>query len=227
MEKLPPYVVAGDYVSFEGQLLVDSTGVPGATIKIRYCPYETPTTCYDLLTIETDFKGSFYVSWKAPHGMACRKYYFYAEHPDSGTTSDKQLMSIAYPTRISISAPGSVNAGLKFTVSGKLEYEYSPGTWKPLAGKTVSIYYDNNKLADVTTGSDGSYSATVSIPRSGTYTLKAVYAGEGLTAAATTTTTITVSLPTFPPILQVVTVAGASAGLLAVLEVILLESTTR
>jgi hypothetical protein len=49
----------------------------------------------------------------------------------------------------------------------------------------VSLYYDGTKIGDVTTGSDGSYSKTASIPTSGTYTLKASYAGEGFGLAPT------------------------------------------
>jgi hypothetical protein len=70
-----------------------------------------------------------------------------------------------------------------FTVNGKLEYQSDDGVWSPHASKTVSLSYNGNKIADVTTGSDGSYSATTSIPTSGTYTLKAVYAGEGFAMA--------------------------------------------
>ena len=89
-------------------------------------------------------------------------------------------VAVAYPTRISISAPGKVLVNETFTISGKLEYQSEDGVWRPLAGRTVSLYCDGTKIGDVATGSDGSYLRTASIPSPGTYTLKAVYAGEGL-----------------------------------------------
>ncbi|MEM1659468.1 MAG: hypothetical protein QXK94_10590, partial [Candidatus Jordarchaeales archaeon] len=70
--------------------------------------------------------------------------------------------------------------GQPFMVNGTLLYMSSPGTWTGLPNRRVSIYYNGNKLADVTTVSNGNFVAQVSIPTTGTFTLKAVYAGEGL-----------------------------------------------
>jgi hypothetical protein len=185
MTRLPSYVVAGTGVMFSGRLTVDNTGVGGEEVRIQYCLSDRPDVCYDIASVITGPDGWWYYDWSPPHAMACRTYLFRAVHPASGATSDSQAMSIAYPTRIrDFSAPSRVGVGAPFTVSGRLEYEESPGTWRPLAGRTVSIYYDNVKLTDVTTASDGSFSATVSISTPGTYTLRAHYAGEGLTAAA-------------------------------------------
>jgi hypothetical protein len=94
-------------------------------------------------------------------------------------------MEILYATRISISAPDQTVAGRSFTVSGKLEYESDTEVWSPLGYRTVSLYCNDTKIADVTTGTDGSYSVAMQIPKAGTYTLKAVFPGEGLLAAAT------------------------------------------
>jgi len=68
--------------------------------------------------------------------------------------------------------------------TGKLEYRDRDGVWKGLAGRTVTLYYNGTKIGDVTTGSDGSYSKSARITTPGTYTLKAVYAGEGLALVA-------------------------------------------
>jgi hypothetical protein len=145
--------------------------------------------------------------------MGCKHYLFLAVHPASGTSSAMQDRPVAFRTRISISAPDKVGAGSPFTVSGKLEYESSSGTYSPLAGRTVSIYYDTTKLADVTTASDGSYSATVSIGATGTFTLKAAYAGEGLLLPSFGTISIPVvgEIPGY-----VLTIAGAAGVLAAV-----------
>jgi len=180
LERLPAYVVAGDEVGFEGTLTFDGKPARGETVKVKYCPENTPTVCYDLLTLETGYMGEFYTTWRPPHRMACGRYYFYAEHVASGATSAKQLMAVAYPVRISIQAPSRVNRGAEFTISGKLEYESSPGTWSPLANRTVSVYRNGNKVADVKTLSDGSYSVKMSIQTGGTYTLRAVFEGERL-----------------------------------------------
>jgi hypothetical protein len=185
MDKLPPYVVAGRRVRFSGRLAVDTTGVGGEEVRVKYCLYDKPTVCYDVGSTITASDGSWYIDWDVPYGMACKRYLFRAYHPASGVESATQEMAVAYPTRISgFTAPSRVSAGASFTVSGKLEYENPAGTWNPLGGRTVSIYYDNTKLVDVTTASDGSFTATVSIPTPGTYTLKAYYAGEGLAATA-------------------------------------------
>jgi len=124
--------------------------------------------------------------------VPCNIIYFRAIEAETGAVSNDVEGACAYPTRISISAPDTVGVGASFAVTGKLEYESASGVWSPLAGRTVSIYYNNTKLADVTTDSEGRYTATVSIPSAGTYTLKAVYAGEGLTAAAAAMKLITV-----------------------------------
>jgi hypothetical protein len=178
LEQLPAYVVAGDYLGFEGTLTVDGRPAPRETVKIKCCRMETPTVCHDVLTLETGHVGEFYDTWRVPHNMACRRYLFYAEHVASGATSTRQLVAVAYPVRISIQAPGRVNRGAEFTISGKLEYEPSPGIWMPLANKVVSVYRDGSKIADVRTMSDGSYSVKTSIQTSGTYTLRAVFEGE-------------------------------------------------
>jgi hypothetical protein len=127
------------------------------------------------------------------HTLPCSSISFYAQEKSTGTKSATVSGSVAYPTRISISAPDTVAPGQSFTVSGKLEYQSSSAAWSGLAGRTVSIYYDGTKAADVTTASDGTYSKAVSIPTPGTYTLKAQFAGEGL--AAISIMGITVGIP--------------------------------
>jgi hypothetical protein len=207
MDRLPPYAVAGRGIRFSGRLTVDTTGVGGEEVRVKYCLYDRPTVCYDIGSAITASDGSWYIDWGVPYGMACRRYLFRAYHPASGTESATQEMAVAYPTRISdFTAPSKVGAGVPFTVSGKLEYESSAGTWNPLGGRTVSIYYDNTKLVDVTTASDGSFTATVSIPTPGTYTLKAYYAGEGLTATAAAIAAVGVEVPEY-----VIPLAGIGA----------------
>jgi len=131
----------------------------------------------------TDIAGKCQISWTIPWKLdgttiPCRSITLEAV---SMGESDSRSGLVAYPTRLSISAPASVAVGEPFTISGKLEYESDMGVWAGLAGRTVSLYYDTTKIADVTTGSDGSYSKPDTImPSPGTYTLKAEFAGEGL-----------------------------------------------
>jgi hypothetical protein len=181
LEQLPAYVVAGGEVSFEGTLTVDGKPARGETVKVKYCPEETPESCYDLLTLATGAMGEFYTIWRPPHSMACKRYYFYAEHEASGAKSTKQLMAVAYPVKVTIKAPERVNKNVEFTVEGRLMFEYEKDMWRPLQWRTVSIYCNDRKVADVKTLSDGSYSVKMSIQTGGTYTLRAVFKGEKLT----------------------------------------------
>jgi hypothetical protein len=115
--------------------------------------------------------------------IPCRTWDTYARADTLKSTIIKA--AIAYPTRISISAPDTVSPGQTFAISGKLEYQIDSATWAPASGRTVSLYYNGTLIGNVTTGTDGSYSkpdAAISTP--GTYTLKASYAGEGFAAAA-------------------------------------------
>jgi len=207
LEPLPSYAVVGGEVRFEGRLTVDGKPAPNETVKIKFCPYEAPELCADLLTLKTGSMGEFYTIWKPTHDMACKTYYFYAEHEASGVRSGFQAMSIAYPVRISISAPSRVIAGQGFDVSGKLEFEASPGVWIGLRNRRVKVYCDGSKIAETTTLSDGSYSTRVSISKPGTYTLRAVFEGEFPYTYAYTGKRLYAALLGHSPVLGV---AGAS-----------------
>jgi hypothetical protein len=210
LEPLPPYAVAGGDVMFQGMLTVDGRPAPGEAVKIKFCPYDKPQACSDLLKLTTGAWGEFYATWKPTHDMACKKYYFFAEHEASGVRSEFQVMSIAYPARLTIKAPGRVTAGQGFDVSGKLEFETSPGTWVGLENRRITIYCDRSKMAEAVTLRDGSYSVRVSIPRPGTYTLRAVFEGEGLpTQVAGVAAVMGVEVPEYLPTLVAV---GAVVG---------------
>jgi len=187
LEKLPPYVVAGKEVSFEGSLTVDGKPAPRETVKIKRCSYLRPQECVDVLTLTTGAMGEFYDTWKPTHDLACKKYYFYAEHPASGVKSEPQVVAVAYPTRVVVEAPGTVIVGLPFEVKGKLEFEASPGKWAGLGYRKVHVYLNGSKVAEATTAIDGSYSVKITISKPGTYTLKVVFPGEGLPAAQVAT----------------------------------------
>jgi len=92
---------------------------------------------------------------------------------------------IAYKTDITLSVPSKVPAGLPSEVKGRLTYEAAPGDKRGLGpGKKVQIYANNTKIGEAETDSEGNYRAQVKITTPGTYTIKAVFPGEGLTSMA-------------------------------------------
>jgi len=178
LDPLPTYLKAGEYPTFSGQMMFDTTPAPPTEIiEIRYDGNV-------LISTVTMAGGTFSVSPIIPYDLACKTWAFKAYHPDSGTSSPTQTRPVAFNTRLSISAPATVGKGLDFQITGKLEYESAYGVWSPLTGKTVALAYNTTSLGTATTAPDGSYSKTVSIGATGTFTLTASFAGEGLLARA-------------------------------------------
>jgi hypothetical protein len=211
---------AGQAITLKATVTRDGSPYSGATVRFRWF---TGTTPKDIGDAVTDANGVATLSWTIPWTVdtttvPCTTSTVYAFELASGAygyVSGK----VAYPTRISISAPDSVTAGAYFSISGKLEYESASGVWRGLAGKTVSLYYNDTKIADVSTGSDGSYSKTdVVIPtsRPGTYTLKASYAGEGFTAAIALLGFSVEIPPELTPLAEYATYALAAVPLLTI-----------
>jgi len=180
------WVIAGGTVKFTGVVTKDGVPWEGARIWIRswYDPSgrviaEITSGRYGAFSLDHTPPWT-YAAYKVP----CRDIRFQAEQPETDAVSSPVMVAIAYPTRISISAPDRTPAGASFTVSGKLEYESDEGVWSGLAGKTVKVYYNGVLFGTATTGTDGSYSVRAAIPDPGTYTLKAVFEGEDIPAAA-------------------------------------------
>lgn len=188
LDALPSYKKQGETVTFTGTVKIGGVGYGGVPVEI-YMGDSATSTPTKIGSGTTASGGTFSISWTVSYGLGCTTKYFRAYHPGSGTWSSAQSMKIAFNTRISISpSKSSVAPGESFSLSGKLEYEQPSGTWNALAGRTVSIYRDTTLLGSTTTASDGSYSFTTTAPSTaGTYTYKAVYAGEGLTVAAIAT----------------------------------------
>jgi hypothetical protein len=182
LDPLPAYVKVGDVVHFKGQLTINDVGVSGAPIEIYRAGVK--------LTSGTTGAGGYYdISWTVPftHDTAklpCLTHSFAAYHPPTDTWSSGRSMKIAYPTRIrDFTAPSVVGVNTPFTASGYLEFQDVDGVWKGLANRTVNIYYNTTLIGPASTGSDGKFEKTdCKIPSTGTYTLKAEFAGEGLYA---------------------------------------------
>jgi len=215
---------AGQTVTLRVQSVQDST--PRVGKKIQFTIMDMDTAEWAVLVEATTgsdgyAQASATIPWTVGASVIpCGNIYLRAKDMEAGVYSPAKPGAVAYPTRISISAPSQVTPGQTFTISGKLEYQSSPTAWAGLAGRTVSLYYNGNKIADVTTGSDGSYSATASIPTSGTYTLKASYAGEGFGLAPVLALLgIGVEVP-LEPLAQYATYALAAVPVLAVVGTI-------
>jgi len=178
LNTLPKYVVAGSVFTFTGSYVADSTGIPNALVKIKYCLYDKPYICYDVGTATTGSNGSFSYNWTVPYSMACKKYLFYAVDESVDVSSSMQEMAVAYETRIRItSAPTAVVPGSPFQVSGVLEKKDSATTWSPVPSGIIDVYVDGAKIASITTGSDGTFTVTITITTSGSHIIRFVYAG--------------------------------------------------
>lgn len=176
---------AGQTVTLKATILQDTTPWPSQGVNFLVLG----TLVYNRIT---DSSGVATVSYTIPWTIGATRLpcntwptLFTARHEESGMTKSVGG-AVAYATRFMyFDAPATVATNVPFTVTGGLSYEESPGGWVPLAGKTVDLYYNATKIGSATTVF-GAFSATVSIPSSGTYTLKAVYAGGGLTIASVT-----------------------------------------
>jgi len=182
---------AGQTIRRSGLVTINGSAGEGRTVEIYLY---SQLGFARLGSVTTGIDGSYSFTWTIPWTVTitpagtvtvpCKSWSFYAKDVGSGVQSPYVSGSVAYPTRITISAPDTAVPAQPVTVSGVLQYESSSGTWSGLGGRTVTLYIDSTKIADVTTGSDGSYSYTFSAPGPGTYTLKAEFAGGGATAAA-------------------------------------------
>jgi hypothetical protein len=182
---------AGQTITMKATVTKDGSPFVGAKVWFSWGNSDTGSAYVG--SAVTDANGVATMVWTIPWTFAgpqgtstvpCKTNVSFAVEETSGANA---MVSgkVAYSTRVSISAPDKVSPGQSFAVSGKLEYESASGVWSGLANRTVSLYYNGTKIADVTTGADGSYSkpdCKISTP--GTYALKVVYAGEGLSTAA-------------------------------------------
>jgi len=110
-------------------------------------------------------------------------------------------LQVGAPTTLTIKAPLNVGVEIPFNVSGRLTFREG-GVDYPLQGRTIRLSYNGVSLGSTTTGADGTYNITVSIPKPGTYTLKAVYAGEsGLSPTQATSTLQTISTNLVPALI--------------------------
>jgi len=87
---------------------------------------------------------------------------------------DDFLEPVGISTTTTLSAPGKIGVNEKFNISGIL-YETESGI--PIPTQPINHSYNGRSLGGSTTGGDGDYLKEVSIPESGTWTLKSDFPG--------------------------------------------------
>jgi len=177
------WVKVGEPVTFTARLTKDGAGYAWQTLYLElfdsasgmWLVYETMPS--------TDLDGYSSMGLALGFDRACQDIRWRVRFTNSTGSyySQEVQVAVAYPTRLTLSAPDAVASGQPFTVSGKLEYEKTSGNWVGLAGATVKIYADSTLLASPTTGSDGGFSASVTLTQS--KTIKAVFEGLNLPSA--------------------------------------------
>lgn len=187
------WAMQGDSIQFRGTVKIDTSGYGGVPVYIYMgdSPTNTPT---QIASGTTAPDGSFVIGWTVSYGLGCMTKYFRAYHPGTGTWSNPLSLKIAFNTQITVATNKSVyTPGESMIISGVLQYAKTSSTdWQPLGGKTVTLEMFNSAGTKVwsdtaTTLSDGTYSKTTTAPtKADTYTIKASYAGEGLTVAGAT-----------------------------------------
>jgi hypothetical protein len=194
-----------DRLHFKVTVRLDTAAGAGRSVEVRIEKiYDTePSQWKKILSGTTDSNGVFEGDWTIPFYdvgdyppgtmiiFPCTYWYFNAIDVATGVglaKASKPWGNIAYPSRISIEAPNIVIVGQPYTISGVLERESDENYWTPLANRTVKVYRNGSLLATPTTDSNGRYSVTDTITSPGTYTLKAVYDGEGFRTAAAAAT---------------------------------------
>ncbi len=106
------------------------------------------------------------------------------------------------PTSLTISAPSSVEPNEAFFISGIL-YEKDSGI--PIPNQPINHSYNGRSLGSSTTGVDGNYLKEVSIPESGTWTLKSEFLGADIYQTSRALVDAVVGVP---PILTALLIAG-------------------
>jgi len=178
LDRLYPFFKAGHEYGFTGTVFIDDVPAP-EPVHVEIFMDDKVIGSGDTIPE----LGYFDIRWNPGFDLVCRTYTFKARA--LGVYSSPQTRAVAAPTRITdFKAPDKVGKGTPFEVSGILEYESAPETWSPLSGATVKILYNTTEIGTVTTDENGKFvKSDCKITTAGTYTLKAVYEGEGLAAA--------------------------------------------
>ena len=124
----------------------------------------------------------------------------------SSATRQITIQEMVYSTFMTIYAPSLVDQGVSFPISGRLTF--MEGTQEfGIQGRTIELTYNGTSLGSVTTDDDGGYATFVTMDTSGTFTLKAAFAGgSGLSASSAS---IGVQIGDTPPVALVIIALAA------------------
>ena len=102
----------------------------------------------------------------------------------SSATRQITIEETVRSTFLSINAPSAVEQGVPFGITGKLTF-MEGGVEYGLGGRSISLSYNGTSLGSATTDGSGNYSKSVTIGSSGSFTLRAEFAGgSGLAASS-------------------------------------------
>ncbi len=113
-----------------------------------------------------------------------------------------QLAIVNVPTTTTISAPSEAAVNERFNISGIL-YESEAGI--PIPNQPINHSYNGRSLGSSTTGVDGNYLKEISIPESGTWTIKSEFPGA---EALQTSRALVDAVVGAPPIETALLIAG-------------------
>jgi len=219
------WVKVGGLVTFTARLTKDGAGYAYQTLYLElfdsasgmWLVYETMPS--------TNLDGYSSMGLSLGYDRACQDIRWRVRYTDPAGTayySPEVRVAVAFPTRISISAPASIPPGVAFTVSGKLEYEKTAGNWVGLAGAPVKIYTDTTLVASPTTDANGNFSASLTLTTS--QTVKAVFEGMYIPSALIFFAPSESALQTQAQLTDLLTVLGALAPIVAIGGVIAYQS---
>jgi uncharacterized protein YfaS (alpha-2-macroglobulin family) len=195
------WVPVGGVLYFRATVRSDGNPVPNKEVRF----YIATDGLLWIGTATTGSDGVASLTWTVPWyvgtlKLPCTRQSFVAYAVPESVASNSVTVAIAYPTRLTVTTDKSTyTPGETIQVTVKLEYN-DEGTWKPLVGKSVTVSLDTLQSKTVTTGSDGTASTTLTAPTTpGSYTVRASYGGEGLTAFALAAAGVEVVVPEWLP----------------------------
>jgi 3D (Asp-Asp-Asp) domain-containing protein len=163
------------------------TVAPGSPIALR--PGATVAPCSNFraeANIKYEVEGEYKLDVEVWH-----KDRYGLDAFDEAETVSVAVAAPTIETSLTIEAPGRIMKGQAFTVSGVLTRK---DTGTGISNQKIDIYYNRTKIGEGFTDANGRYEASVSIPASGSFTLKAEFPGTSTFQASTVSTTTHVGI---------------------------------
>jgi hypothetical protein len=186
----PTSVAWGEQVTHEARVSDPVTGGGLEGVEVRFQWY-IGGAWREVGRAYSDRNGRAVFTWTVPFSfqvapdrfttLPCGSYSTRAYIPVTGQYSTEVTVRVAYPTKITASTSKTTYApGETVTVTGRLtRVEETAET--ALAGKTVTITWWDGSTTNVTTDTNGNFTASKTGPTTtGTFSIKVAFAGEGL-----------------------------------------------